>query len=164
MLVEALRALAAERGWTLDDGDGEALVRAMRSWQPFPDTRPALERARAAGVRLVIVSNTDHDILSHTLRQLEVPFDDVVTAEDCGVYKPLGDRVPAGARAGGRGAGARAARGLRVQVRHPARPAPGHAHRVGEPGRRGPAGRTPNPDFEWRDLWGLAELAGASRG
>jgi len=61
-----------------------------RCWQPFPETRPALERARAAGLRLVIVSNTDRDIIEHTLRQLEVPVllihgrqDPVVPAAHC---------------------------------------------------------------------------------
>ena len=60
----------------------------MRSWQPFPDTRPALEQARAAGLRLAILSNTDNDMISHSLRHIDVPFDEVVTAEDCGSYKP----------------------------------------------------------------------------
>ena len=60
----------------------------MRSWQPFPDTRPALLQAREAGLKLAILSNTDRDIIAHSLKHLEVPFDFVVTAEDCGSYKP----------------------------------------------------------------------------
>ena len=66
----------AERGYRWDDTDGEALVRSMRSWQPFPDTRPALEQARAGGLRLAILSNTDNDIIAQTLRHLEIPFAD----------------------------------------------------------------------------------------
>ena len=38
----------------------------MGSWQPFPDTRPALLQAQAAGLRLVIVSNTDRAIMERT--------------------------------------------------------------------------------------------------
>src|SRR4029450_10877301 len=84
----SLRQWADGHGWTCADVDGESLVRAMRSWQPFPDTRPALLQARGAGVRLAILSNTDRDIIAHTLRHLDLPFDVVVTAEDCGSYKP----------------------------------------------------------------------------
>ena len=158
VLGESLRAWTEERELAWDQGDGDALVRAMRSWQPFPDTAPALARAREGGLRLVIVSNTDRDIIEHTLRQLELPFDDVVTAEDCGAYKPadtvfeqalerIGEPpdavlhvafgfkydLPPAARAGMRTA----------WVNRHAEPAPGDAHR----------------DHEWRDLWGLAELA-----
>jgi FMN phosphatase YigB (HAD superfamily) len=39
-------------------------------------------------LRLVILSNTDNDIVAHSLRHLEVPFDDVATAEVCGSYRP----------------------------------------------------------------------------
>ena len=79
---------ATERGLPYSDEDGDELVRAMRSWQPFHDTRPALDHARAAGLKLAILSNTDRDIIAHSLKHLEVPFDLVVTAEDCGSYKP----------------------------------------------------------------------------
>src|SRR3712207_1380901 len=40
VLAESLRRWVAERGYDWDQADGLALVRAMRSWQPFPDTRP----------------------------------------------------------------------------------------------------------------------------
>src|SRR5919198_5378227 len=88
VLRDSLRSWMAERGYPWSADEGEALVRSMRSWQPFPDTRPALAQARAAGLRLVIISNTDRDIIAHTLRHLELPFDDVITAEDCRAYKP----------------------------------------------------------------------------
>jgi 2-haloalkanoic acid dehalogenase type II len=162
ILAESLRLFCEERDWPYEAADGKALVRAIRSWQPHADTRPALQRARAAGLRLAIVSNTDRDIIEHSLRQLEVPFDDVITAEDCGAYKPA-DTV------------------FEQTL-----------ERLGEPPERvlhvafgfkydiGPAGRAgmrtawvnrhaePRPpdtpfDHEWRDLWGLADLAGANR-
>lgn len=88
ILAESLSILAAEQGWAAAGADNDAFVRSMRSWQPFPDTRPALRAARERGVRLVIISNTDRDIIAHTLGHLEVPFDAVITAEDCGAYKP----------------------------------------------------------------------------
>src|SRR3954454_21891377 len=45
VLAESLRLLAAERGWSYSDEHGKDLARSMRAWQPFPDTRPALELA-----------------------------------------------------------------------------------------------------------------------
>src|SRR3954452_14540653 len=88
VLAESLRVLAAERGWPYTEEDGKALARSMRSWQPFPDTGPALRRAHEAGLRLIIVSNTDRDILEHSLRHIEAPIDAAVTAEDVRSYKP----------------------------------------------------------------------------
>jgi 2-haloacid dehalogenase len=158
ILAESLRLLCEERGWQYDDSDGKAIVRAIRSWQPFPDTRPALERARAAGLQLVIVSNTDRDILEHTLRQLEVPFDDFVTAEDVGAYKPS-ERVFAHAleRVGDPPETVlHVAFGFKYDIGPAARAGMRTAwvNRHAEP----PPGEEPY-DHEWRDLWGLAEFA-----
>src|SRR3954463_15725570 len=88
VLAESLRRMAEERGWPYTPEEGKALARSMRSWQPFPDTVPALRRAHEAGLRLIIVSNTDSDILQHSLRQIEAPVDEAVTAEDVRSYKP----------------------------------------------------------------------------
>jgi 2-haloalkanoic acid dehalogenase type II len=157
ILADSLRAWMEERGLAWDAAEADAIVRAIRSWQPFPDTRPALTKAREAGLKLVIISNTDRDIIEHTLRQIGVPFDDVITAEDCGAYKPadtvfqqalerIGEPpesilhvafgfkydLPPAERAGMRTAWVN---------RHGEAP-PGDARR----------------DHEWRDLWGLAEL------
>ena len=158
VLAESLRRFGAERGWRISDGDTAALVRSMRSWQPFPDTRPALLRAREAGLRLVIVSNTDRDIIDHTLRHLAVPFDGVVTAEDVGAYKPS-DAV------------------FRHALDHIAEPperilhvAFGFKYDIGPALRAGmrtawvnrhaeAAPEGAGPDLEWRDLWGLPEVA-----
>src|SRR5438128_858057 len=80
VLRESLCDWTAERGHRWNEGEGEALERAMESWQPFPDTVPALRRAKEAGLELWIVSNTDRSIMEHTLRQLEVELDGVVVA------------------------------------------------------------------------------------
>ena len=88
ILAASLTAWCDERGYRCGPEDGEALARSMESWQPFPDTVPALRAAKAAGLRLWIVSNTDRAIMEHTLRQLEVEFDGVTVAEDVRAYKP----------------------------------------------------------------------------
>jgi 2-haloacid dehalogenase len=88
VLADSLSAWAGERGYRFNEHDGERLARSMESWQPFPDTGPALQAARDAGLRLWIISNTDRAIMQHSLRHLEVEFDGVTVAEDCRAYKP----------------------------------------------------------------------------
>src|SRR5688572_8772928 len=88
ILGEATIAWCRENGITANDAYADAIVGSIRAWQPFPDTRPALTAVRDAGVRLVILSNTDRDIISHSVKQIGVEFDQVIVAEDVGSYKP----------------------------------------------------------------------------
>jgi 2-haloalkanoic acid dehalogenase type II len=161
ILAASLEAWCRERGYGYEAADGEALVAAMRSWQPFPDTRPALGQARAAGLRLAIISNTDRDIMAHTLRQLEVPFDDVVLAEDCRAYKPAETVFEqALARLGEPPERIlHVAFGFKYDIGPAQRQGMGTAwvnrHAEAPPGPEA-------PDYVWRDLWGLAELVGGA--
>jgi 2-haloacid dehalogenase len=88
ILAESLRLWCAERGYDWQDQLGKDLARSMRCWQPFHDVKSPLAKARDAGLKLVIISNTDRAIIEHSLRHLDVTFDLVITAEDCGAYKP----------------------------------------------------------------------------
>ena len=159
VLAESLRLFAEERGYRL--ADGEAFVRAIRSWQPFPDTAPALKRAQAAGLKVIPISNTDHDILDHSERHIGIRFDDRVTAQDCRAYKPA-DTVFE-----------QALERIGVAPERILHVAFGFKYDIGPAQRAGmqtawvnrhaeplpdPAMR---PDYEWRDLWGLAELVAA---
>jgi 2-haloalkanoic acid dehalogenase type II len=160
VLADSLRRLSEERGWTYTEDEGKALARSMRSWQPFPDTAPALRRAHAAGVRLVIVSNTDRDILEHSLRHIEAPIDAVVTADDVGSYKPAPPHFERALEVAGVPAEQilHVAFGFKYDIASAQRLGFRSAwvNRRGEP-RPGAA----VPDLEWRDLWGLAEFASA---
>jgi 2-haloalkanoic acid dehalogenase type II len=159
ILAESLRAWCAERGYPYRDTDGAALARSMRAWQPFPDTRPALERARRAGLKLVIISNTDHAIIRHTLKHIDVPFDAVITAEDCRAYKPSPVVFE------------QALALIGVQSQQMLHVAFGFKYDIGPARRFGwrtawvnrhaePPPGDDRPDHVWRDLWGLAALAG----
>jgi 2-haloacid dehalogenase len=159
VLAASLSAWASERGYRCSDRDGEALARSMESWQPFPDTVPALRAASAAGMRLWILSNTDRTIMEHSLRHLDVDFAGVTVAEDCRAYKP--STVPF----------ERALSEIdapREQILHVAfgfKYDIGPAQEVGlrtawvNRHREPPPGGA-RPDHEWSDLWPLAELAG----
>jgi 2-haloacid dehalogenase len=159
VLRDSLRTWVAERGYRWNTKDGDALESAMQAWQPFPDTVPALLRARRAGARLVILSNTDRHIIEHTLRQLEpLEFDEVVVAEDVRSYKPDTRNFHHALQVCGVEPQAvlHVAFGFKYDI-GPAQEAgmrTAWVNRHMEP----PPGEA-RPDHEWRDLWGLAELA-----
>ena len=75
-------------GWKIDAERARFLPESLPSWQPFPDTNPALARLAAAGCRLGILSNVDDDLLAGTRRLLEASFDPVITAAQVRSYKP----------------------------------------------------------------------------
>jgi 2-haloacid dehalogenase len=162
VLRDSLCEWANERGYRWNDLDGVALVRSMESWQPFPETAAALRRAKAAGLRLVIVSNTDRSIIQHTLRQLEVEFDEVVVAEDCRAYKPSVAPFELALEQIGEPAGRilHVAFGFKYDIRPATTLGFGTAW-VNRHGESPPGDEI--PDHEWRDLWGLAELAASQQ-
>jgi 2-haloalkanoic acid dehalogenase type II len=86
--VLALTALrvAGALGWHLESG--AFLPDSLPHWKPFADTNRALERLRAAGYRLGILSNVDDDLLAETRRHFTVDFDLIITAQQVGSYKP----------------------------------------------------------------------------
>jgi 2-haloalkanoic acid dehalogenase type II len=158
VLAQSLKFWCEERSYPWSDQFGIDLARSMRSWQPFHDTKPALEQVRAAGIKLVIISNTDKAIIAHSLRHLEVPFDDVITAEDCGAYKPsLTVFEQALARIS---VPPEQILHVAFGVNYDLGPAQTLACKTAWINRNAEPKPGPEmPDHEWRDLWGLAELA-----
>jgi 2-haloacid dehalogenase len=160
VLAASLADWAGERGYRFNENDGEQLARSMESWQPFPDTVPALRAARDAGLRLWIISNTDHAILEHSLRHLEVEFAGVTVAEECRAYKP--STVPF----------ERALHEIGVPREQILHAAFGFKYDIGPAQRLGlrtawvnrkrePAPGPEQADHVWTDLWPLADLLAA---
>jgi 2-haloacid dehalogenase len=158
VLADSLAELVGERGWRWNDHDGEALARAMESWQPFPDTVPALRAAREAGIGLWIISNCDRSIMEHSLRHMDVEFDGVTVAEDCRAYKPSKEPFE------------KALREIDASPREILHVAFGFKYDIATAQQLGlqtawvnrrqvPAPGEERPDFEWSDLWPLAELS-----
>lgn len=69
----------AEVGW---------LVAQIETLKPFPDVVAALGRLRAAGYKLVILSNGDPDMLKAAGPHIGFPFDLVVSVAEAGYFKP----------------------------------------------------------------------------
>jgi 2-haloalkanoic acid dehalogenase type II len=160
ILAEATAAWCDEVGIPNGNVYGPAMTDSIRAWQPFPDTQPALTKAREAGVRLVILSNTDRDIISHSIKQIGVEFDQVVVAEDVGSYKPAVANFERVLAEIGEEPGdvLHVAFGFKYDIG----PAKLVGMRTAWVNRHREALPDPEtvPDHEWRDLWGLAELAG----
>ena len=162
VLADSLSELAGERGWRWNSGDGEALARSMESWQPFPDTVPALRAAREAGLRLWIISNTDRAIIEHSLRHMDVQFDGVTVAEDCRAYKPSDEPFQHALRAIELAPEEilHVAFGFKYDIA----PAQRFGLQTVWVNRRGePRPGSEQPDHEWTDLWPLAGVASARR-
>jgi 2-haloacid dehalogenase len=158
VLAESLAEWAGRRGYRYNDHDGKAFGRAMESWQPFPDTVPALRAARDAGLRLWIISNTDEAILDHSLRHLEVDFAGTTVAEHCRAYKPSPTPFERALREIGlpHDQVLHAAFGFKYDI--------GPAQALGMPTawvnrKRESAPGPERPDYEWSDLWPLAGVA-----
>ena len=159
ILGEATLAWCREMGVPENEAYADAMVGSIRAWQPFPDTRPALTRAREAGMRLAILSNTDRDIIDHSLKQIGVPFDEVVVAEDVGAYKPSAANFERLLEQLGEDPGdvLHVAFGFKYDIG----PAKEQGMRSAWVNRHQEPLPDPStvPDHEWRDLWGLAELS-----
>ncbi len=64
------------------------LVSQIEDLKPFPDVIEALEKLRGAGLKLVILSNGDRDMLEAAKAHIGFPFDDVISVQEAGYFKP----------------------------------------------------------------------------
>lgn len=88
IMADSLRRTIEAHGGTYQPQSGEAFVRSLPGWTPFPETNPALEQLRAKGLKLGIISNIDDALLAETVKHFSVSFDLLVTAEQARAYKP----------------------------------------------------------------------------
>ena len=88
MLTLALERLAQEERVQLPEGEAGALAKSLPGWPPFPDVPPALAELRDRGWKLALLSNTDRDLIAASQKQLGVPVDLALVAEDVGSYQP----------------------------------------------------------------------------
>lgn len=65
-----------------------ALIKVHKEFRPFPDVIPALTKLKQDGWQLILMSNTNHDIMESNRRQFNGLIDDVVLADDVQCYKP----------------------------------------------------------------------------
>jgi 2-haloacid dehalogenase len=84
---EVMRRVLARLG-RVPPGEEDALAVSLPSWPAFREVPDALEEARRRGWRLAILSNSDHDLIEASKRNLRTQFDETVVASEIGSYKP----------------------------------------------------------------------------
>lgn len=88
VLTLALEELLREEGLQLPEGEAGALARSLPAWGPFPEVPEALAELRRRGWKLAILSNSDRDLIAASQKQIGVPIDLAIVAEDVQSYKP----------------------------------------------------------------------------
>jgi 2-haloacid dehalogenase len=87
VLQSVVRQFGEQLGFAPTDDDANSLPESLKEWKPWPDTVTALRQLKAR-FRLAIISNVDDDLFAATRPQLEVEFDQIITAQQAGAYKP----------------------------------------------------------------------------
>jgi len=87
VLARAGEAVCRDLGATPDDEALAAFGGSVVDWPAFPDSAAALARLKAR-YRLGVITNCDDDLFAASNRRLGVTFDEIVTAQQVGAYKP----------------------------------------------------------------------------
>ncbi len=87
VLLNTLRMAFESYQIPTDNEECDKFANSMGYWKPFPDTRDAILELQKL-VKVVLITNTDESIIAETERMLGVKFDEIITAEQAGAYKP----------------------------------------------------------------------------
>ena len=87
ILRNVMQGIADRLGFTPVETDLDCLSDSLGDWPVFPDTVDAL-RAMKSRYKLAILSNIDDDLFAQTAPKLGVEFDQVITSQQAGSYKP----------------------------------------------------------------------------
>lgn len=87
VLGDSLAETMRRFGLPYDAADGQALVAASSTFGPFPEVPGVLNHLRQH-CKIAIISNSDDAIIAANVRNIGVPFDRVITAEQARAYKP----------------------------------------------------------------------------
>lgn len=87
VLREAFRRTGRDLGFEVTDADADALGTSVPDWPAFADSVDALARLKKH-YKLIILSNVDRQSFAGSNARLEVEFDEILTAQDIGSYKP----------------------------------------------------------------------------
>jgi 2-haloacid dehalogenase len=88
VLTLTLERIAQEVGYGIPEGESGMLAQSLPSWPPFPEVPESLRELRRRGWNLVILSNSDRGLIIASEKQIGVPFDLMIVAEDVRSYKP----------------------------------------------------------------------------
>ena len=87
ILESVVRTFGEQLGFAPTAAEVRSFPESLANWKPWPDTVSALFELQSR-FRLAIISNVDDDLFASTQPQLKVKFDQVITAQQAGAYKP----------------------------------------------------------------------------
>jgi 2-haloacid dehalogenase len=87
VLQSVVRQFGKQLGFTPTDHEVRSLPESLKEWKPWPDTVTALRQLQSR-FRLAIISNVDDDLFAATRPKLGLEFDQIITAQQAGAYKP----------------------------------------------------------------------------
>ena len=87
VLRDTLRMVFNNYSIPSNDEEADEFAESMGYWKPFPDTRDVILELQKL-VKVVLITNTDDAIIAETERTIGVKFDEIITAEQAGMYKP----------------------------------------------------------------------------
>jgi 2-haloacid dehalogenase len=87
VLQSVVRQFGEQFGFSPTESETQSLPESLPHWKPWADTVSTL-RELQKHFRLAIISNVDDDLFVGTRAQLGVTFDQIVTAQQAGAYKP----------------------------------------------------------------------------
>jgi len=87
VLQSVVRGFGERLGFKPTYAEARSLPDSVADWQPFPDTVEALQRLKTR-YKLAVISNIDDELFALTAPKLRVEFDQVITAQQAGCYKP----------------------------------------------------------------------------
>jgi 2-haloacid dehalogenase len=87
IVANSMERASRQVGVEYREDDARAVYETIPTWGPYPGVTEALNRL-AEAVPLVIITNSDTPHAVRLAKNLQAPFEVVITAEQMGVYKP----------------------------------------------------------------------------
>jgi 2-haloacid dehalogenase len=87
VLQSVVHGFGERLGFSPTNAELRSLPESLANWPPFPDTVEALRQLKRR-CQLAVISNVDDDLFATTAPKLGVAFDQVITAQQAGCYKP----------------------------------------------------------------------------
>ncbi len=87
VLQSVVRGFGERLGFPPTNEEVRSLPESLATWRPFSDTVEALRKLKTRH-QLAVISNIDDDLFAFTAPKLGIAFDQVITAQQAGCYKP----------------------------------------------------------------------------
>lgn len=87
VLESVVRNLGERLGFEASNAEARALPESVAGWLAFTDTVESLRRLKPR-YKLAVISNIDDDLFASTAPKLGIVFDEIITAQQAGCYKP----------------------------------------------------------------------------